>query len=121
MDSCERHVSIRVKNLFVRMGGVQILHDVNASIMCDETTAIIGPNGAGKTTLLLAIMGLVPYTGSIAFCEECSHGKNSRPKIGYVPQRLDMDRGMPITVIDFLCLQDQKIPLWYRLYRLNRH
>ena len=112
MMNNERHVSIKIKNLFVRMGGVQILHDVNASIMCDETTAIIGPNGAGKTTLLLAIMGLVPYTGSITFCEECSHGKNSRPKIGYVPQRLDMDRGMPITVLDFLSLPDQKFPLW---------
>lgn len=111
MINHERHIAIKVENLSVRIGGIQILYDVQASIMCNETTAIIGPNGAGKTTLLLAIMGLVPYTGTITFCEECSHG-NSRPKIGYVPQRLDMDRGMPITVLDFLCLQDQKYPLW---------
>lgn len=111
MMNNERHISIKIENLFVRRGGVQILDNVNASIMCNEITAIIGPNGAGKTTLLLAIMDLIPYTGTISFCKECSHG-NSRPKIGYVPQRLDVDRGMPITVLEFLSLRDQKLPLW---------
>ncbi|HGE70547.1 TPA: metal ABC transporter ATP-binding protein [Candidatus Poribacteria bacterium] len=111
MMNNERHISIKIENLSVRRGGVQILDNVNASIMCNEITAIIGPNGAGKTTLLLAIMDLIPYTGTISFCKECSHG-NSRPKIGYVPQRLDVDRGMPITVLEFLSLRDQKLPLW---------
>jgi len=107
----ERHVAIEIKNMAVRLGGTQILHDVNASMMCNETTAIIGPNGAGKTTLFLAIMNLISYTGTIKFCETCSHG-NGKPRIGYVPQRLDMDRGTPITVLDFLSISDQKLPLW---------
>lgn len=107
----ERHVAIEIKNLAVRLGGSQILYDVNASMMCNETTAIIGPNGAGKTTLFLAIMNLISYTGTIKFCETCCHG-DGKPRIGYVPQRLDMDRGTPITVLDFLSLGDQKLPLW---------
>jgi len=110
MSEC-KHISIEIKNLSVRLNGIQILQDVNASILCNETTAIIGPNGAGKTTLFLAIMGLLPYTGTIKFCEECRHG-NGKPSIGYVPQRLDMDRGTPITVHNFLSLANQRLPLW---------
>jgi len=110
MSEC-KHISIEIKNLSVRLNGIQILHDVNASILCNETTAIIGPNGAGKTTLFLAIMGILPYTGTINFCKECSHG-NGKPSIGYVPQRLDMDRGTPITVHNFLSLANQRLPLW---------
>jgi zinc transport system ATP-binding protein len=35
------------------------------------------------------------------------------PPIGYVPQRLDFDRGMPITVLDFLAMATQIIPVWF--------
>lgn len=107
----ELEPAIEIKNLSVHLGGVQILHDVSVSIMRNETTAIIGPNGAGKTTLLLSIMGIVPYTGVIRFHGKYKYG-HERPHIGYVPQRLDLDRGAPITVMDFLSLKDQKLPLW---------
>lgn len=103
----ESDCAIEIKNLNVRLNGVQILHDVNAYILANETTAIIGPNGAGKTTLLLAIMGLIPYTGQI-------HFPQGKRRIGYVPQRLDIDRSTPITVLDFLSLTEQKLPLWLR-------
>ena len=107
----ERSVAIEIKNLSVHLGGIQILRDVNASIMCNETTAIIGPNGAGKSTMLLAIMGMVRYSGTIRFLGACRLNRE-KPHIGYVPQRLDFDRGMPITVLDFLSLTDQRLPLW---------
>ncbi len=97
--------AIEIKNLNVRLNGVQILQDVNACIIANETTAIIGPNGAGKTTLLLAIMGLIPYSGRIDFPQ-------GKKRIGYVPQRLDIDRSTPITVLDFLSLAEQRLPLW---------
>ncbi len=97
--------AIEIRNLNVRLNGVQILYDVNACIIANETTAIIGPNGAGKTTLMLAIMGLIPYNGHIDFPQ----GKR---RIGYVPQRLDIDRSTPVTVLDFLSLTDQRSPLW---------
>ena len=102
---------IEMHNVGVRLGGINIIHDVNAVMQCGEVTAIIGPNGAGKSTLLKAIMGLVPYTGEVRFCSEnlCGGG---RPNIGYVPQFLDFDRGTPITVLDFLSLKDQRTPLW---------
>jgi len=107
--SCEHAISI--SGLNVRVGDTILLEDVNASIRCGETTAIIGPNGAGKTTLLSAMMGLIPYEGKIAFCNTREHGGGA-PRIGFVPQRIDFDRGMPVTVLDYLCLSQQKMPLW---------
>ena len=79
---------------------------------CGEVTALIGPNGAGKSTLLKAIAGLIPHTGVIEFCTENTCGAG-RPRIGYVPQYLDFDRGTPITVLDFLSIKEQRRPLWF--------
>ena len=82
----------------VTLGGVRILEGVSASVPGGSATAIIGPNGAGKTTLLLSLLGQVEYSGRIRV-------GNSRPggtRVGYVPQRLDFDRGMPLTVMDWL-------------------
>ena len=107
--NCEH--AITITGLNVRVGDAILLEDVNASIRCGETTAIIGPNGAGKTTLLSAMMGLMPYEGKIDFCMTSEHGGGA-PRIGYVPQRIDFDRGMPVTVLDYLCLSHQKKPLW---------
>lgn len=98
---------IEIRNLHVELGGVEILSGVNASIRRGEITALIGPNGAGKTTLLLCVLDMIPYRGEIRI-----NGGKDRPAIGYVPQQLDFDRGMPATVMDFLCLPRQRRPVW---------
>ena len=105
-----RH-TIKTEGLTVRIGDKVLLDNINASIHCGETTAIIGPNGAGKTTLLSAIMGLIPYEGKISFCQSTEHCAGI-PHVGYIPQRMDFDRGIPITVLDYLCLSHQRRPLW---------
>jgi len=108
-DQCTH--AITIEGMSVKVGDAVLLDNVNATIHCGETTAIIGPNGAGKTTLLSAMMGLIPYRGKIDFCKTREHGAGE-PVIGYIPQRLDFDRGMPVTVLDYLCLSNQKKPLW---------
>lgn len=94
-------------NVSVTLGGVRILESVTAVVPEGSSTAIIGPNGAGKTTLLLAMLGEIPYTGKIQLGEQ-----RGRVCLGYVPQRLSFDRGMPITVVDLLVLGRQRRPLW---------
>lgn len=106
-----KKTAIDIRGVSVRRSGVEILSDVSATIHVGETTAVIGPNGAGKTTLLAAILGLIPYKGEIRFFPE--RKITSPPRIGYVPQRLDFDRGTPITVSDFLSLSIQRRPLWF--------
>jgi len=103
--------TLSIRNLTVRKGGVEILSGVDADIRCGEVTALVGPNGAGKTTLLLAILGQVPYTGEIRFCRAREHGQGD-PRIGYVPQRLHLDRDAPVTVLDFFALSAQRRPVF---------
>ena len=93
----------------MRLDGVSILEDVTATVPRGSCTAIIGPNGAGKTTLLLAMLGHVHYKGTIAL----SGSLGRRCRIGYVPQKLNLDRGLPITVAEFLASAHQRKPLWF--------
>ncbi|MFO8055977.1 MAG: metal ABC transporter ATP-binding protein [bacterium] len=110
-------VAIEVRDLQVELSGAVILSGVNARIPEGAVSALIGPNGAGKTTLLLAILGIIPYQGKIKV--RCGKGAHN---IGYVPQHLDFDRGMPVTVMDFLCMGSQRSPLWLsRLRNRKKH
>lgn len=101
----------------VRLSGVSILEEVTAKAPRGGCTAVVGPNGAGKSTLLLALLGHVPFAGSIRVAASTEGGK---PRIGYVPQRLQFDRGLPMTVRDALVMGLQRRPLWLGTNRTSR-
>jgi len=62
---------IKVNNINVGYGDVQVLYDVSLDIKDGELVAVIGANGAGKTTLLRAISGVLKATsGTIEFEEQ---------------------------------------------------
>lgn len=112
----ELPAAIQFENVTVRLGGVSILENIRARVPLGGSSAVVGPNGAGKTTLLLTLLGHVPFGGRIRF-----HGDASRPpRVGYVPQRLQFDRGMPLTVLDFLSMGIQRRPLWLGVGRHAR-
>lgn len=102
--------AVMFENVTIERGGVSILDNVTASVPRGGCTAIIGPNGAGKTTLLLALLGEMSYKGRIHTACNVTGGCS---RVGYVPQRLTFDRGMPITVSEFLAMGSQKKPLWF--------
>jgi zinc transport system ATP-binding protein len=102
--------AVSFENVTVTLGGVTILEEVNAHVPFGASTAVVGPNGAGKTTLLLALLGEIPYRGYIHVT--CPQNRLN-PRIGYVPQRLSFDRGMPLTVSEFLIMGMQRTPLWF--------
>ena len=59
---------LRVRNLNVAYGEVQVLWDVSLDVLGGEIVALVGANGAGKSTLLSTISGLLqPRSGSIEF------------------------------------------------------
>jgi len=113
VDSTDFAVSF--ENVSVAIGGVPILDKITAQAPRGSATAIIGPNGAGKTTLLFALLGQVPYSGRIR-----AYSSNGRPRLGYVPQRLDFDRGMPVTVMETMIMGRQRLPLWLAARRKHR-
>lgn len=101
---------LQVQNLNITMEGEQILKDISFQLNCREIVALIGPNGAGKSSLFRSILGQMPYTGTIKF--ELAGGYPSRPKIGYVPQSPNFDRGYPISVLDFFAAAVSRWPVF---------
>jgi len=87
-----------------------VLDNVNLHVNCGEVVGVVGPNGAGKTTLLRTILGEVPYQGKIAFQIEGAASK--KPKIGYVPQKLQFDLSSPISVTDLVASAISHQPIW---------
>ena len=64
-------VELRVSNLDVFYGDLQILWNVSINVRSGETVAILGSNGAGKTTLLKTITGVLkPRRGEILLGHE---------------------------------------------------
>ncbi len=88
---------LEVKNLTVTLDSVPVLQEISFALHRKEALAVIGPNGAGKTTLIHALLGLIPYQGSVQW----------RPgiAIGYVPQRFSVSPSTPVTVTEFLLLK----------------
>ncbi|MGB8814987.1 MAG: metal ABC transporter ATP-binding protein [Paracoccaceae bacterium] len=88
---------IAAENICVRLGGTEVLHAVSLAINPGEIVTILGPNGSGKSTLLRALLGIVPVAvGQVT--------RKQGLRIGYVPQRLAIDRTMPLTARRFLSL-----------------
>jgi len=101
----------RIRHFGVTLGKYEILRDVNLHIHCGELTCLIGPNGAGKSTLLKAILGEVPHAGELVFLD----GRNQvrrRPRIGYVPQKLELDSTSPTSVYDLLAAAFSDKAVW---------
>ncbi len=109
---------IEVAHLTVRFKNREALSDLNFTVRAGEAVAVIGPNGSGKTTLLKALLGIVPYEGEIRI-----QGRNRRElggahaRIGYVPQRFDLDRSFPLTVLEFLLLGMGEEGAWWGFKR----
>ncbi len=85
---------LKVQNLSVKFDDDTIVDDLNFELTKGECLAIIGPNGSGKTVLLRTLLGFIPYSGKILW--------DKRAKISYVPQKIDMDRKVPMNVMNLL-------------------
>lgn len=103
---------IRTDNLCFHAHDKIILDNISMHVASNEIVTIIGPNGAGKTSLLRLLIGLEkPTSGTV------ERKKNLR--IGYMPQKLELNPYMPLTVSAFLRMGHQKKALSGLLQELN--
>ena len=86
--------ALEVSGLSVRIGKTVVLNDLSFSVPEGTSLAVIGPNGSGKTVLFRALIGALPSEGTIQWAPGA--------RLGYVPQKLDIERDVPITGWDFL-------------------
>ena len=102
---------IGLENLTVVRGGQTLLQDVSMHIHCGQLTVLIGQNGAGKTTLVRALLGELPHSGTISHLDG-QEREIPHMRTGYVPQHLDFDQEMPVTVMDFMAAAFSSRPVW---------
>jgi len=97
-------ILIEIRNLTLTLSNTKILKNINLTVEPGKIHCLVGPNGGGKTSLLRSILGQVPYEGEIYI----SYDKTKI--IGYVPQYLDFEKSLPITVENFLSIVYQQKP-----------
>jgi len=88
---------LRVSNLRVELDNAVILKNLSFELTEGQTLVILGPNGAGKTVLLKSLLGILPHQGEIMWRQGV--------RIGYVPQRVPLNKDLPITIEDFFALK----------------
>ena len=94
---------VTTNKITVKYGRHTVLRDVSINVKAGEIVTIVGPNGSGKTSLVKTIIGAIePVSGSLNLKKDL--------RIGYIPQRLNIDHTLPITVQRFLNLT-QKVPV----------
>jgi len=88
---------IEGQELSLSFGGEAVLDNVSLAISAGEIITLIGPNGAGKSTLVKALLGLQAVERGVIT-------RKPGLRVGYVPQKLAIDRVLPMTVKRFLNL-----------------
>jgi zinc transport system ATP-binding protein len=86
--------ALEVSHLRIAFGRVPVLDDLSFQVTRGSAVAIIGPNGSGKTVLFKALIGAIRGQGMIRWAPDT--------RIGYVPQKLDIERDLPLTGLEFL-------------------
>jgi zinc transport system ATP-binding protein len=87
---------LQLDDVSVALAGHPVLAGVTLAVEPGRIVTVVGPNGAGKSTLLKVALGLLPP----------DHGRVRRlaAAVGYVPQKLVVERTLPLSVRRFLAM-----------------
>ena len=91
---------ITLNNITLSHNGKNVLDDVSFKLHQGEFVTLIGPNGAGKSSLIKILLGVIKQdSGSVTYQEDIS--------LGYTPQTFTANPFIPISVKDFLTLNQK--------------
>ena len=91
---------INVNNISLSHEGKNILDNVSFKLHPGEFITLIGPNGAGKSSLIKILLGIIKQDSGEVI-------RNDYIKLGYTPQSFSANPYIPISVIDFLTLNQR--------------
>ena len=112
--------ALTVNELKIAYEQKTIVNNVSLTIPKGSITAIVGPNGAGKSTFVKGLLNLVPIQqGEIKFFGQSYQAVKER--IGYVPQRADIDWDFPVSVIEVVLMGLHKTLKWYQRFNSQHH
>lgn len=103
---------IEFASVDLNLGRTRILDNVSFQVRAGSVHALVGPNGGGKSSLIKTLLGQMPHQGELRL-----HWPAAPGTIGYVPQALEFDRGLPMTVDDFMAAMCQRRPAFLGLSR----
>ena len=87
----EAGLLVSMQDAGIRREGRFLVRGVSFDVRRGEIVTLIGPNGAGKSTSARMAIGVFePDEGRV--------WRAARLKIGYVPQKLNIDHSLPLTV-----------------------
>ena len=97
MDNKGNKTIAALQDIHLELNNQAILRNINLQINKGEITTLIGPNGGGKTSIARILIGIMqPSKGKVSL--------DKRNKIGYMPQKLNIDNTIPLRVVDFIKL-----------------
>ena len=97
MTEIAEELLLEASDVHLVLAGRTILENIHLQVRRGEILTLVGPNGAGKTTLLRVVLGLLPPTSGQIYLKP-------RLRVGYMPQRLQIDPTFPLTVNRFLAM-----------------
>lgn len=95
---------IELKNVGLKIGRQQIIDKISLQLKRGKITTLIGPNGGGKTSIARVLLGILKHSSGEIL-------RDSKIKIGYMPQKIEIDRTIPLTARHFITLCDNKIKI----------
>lgn len=88
---------LELKNISYKINKQTIIDNVSLNLQKGQITTLIGPNGGGKTTTAKIALRLIkPTSGNLL--------ANHKIRQGYMPQKINIDKSIPLTVLDFIKL-----------------
>ncbi|MCU7649966.1 metal ABC transporter ATP-binding protein [Pseudomonas piscis] len=112
IETLLRGPAIEFDQVSLVLGRTTILDQVTFQVQPGSLHALVGPNGGGKSSLIKTLLGQMPHQGQLRLQWPDAPGT-----IGYVPQALEFDRGLPMTVDDFMAAMCQRRPAFLGLSR----
>ena len=92
-----REQLIGLEEIGIYRGGRWLVRGVSFTIERGEIVTLVGPNGSGKSTTARTLVGVMnPDEGRVI--------RSPRLRVGYVPQKLAIDRTLPLTVSRLMTL-----------------